>query len=79
MYLIQFDCVAIYCQLVAPGKPREVTARLQPRGSILVDWKHPEDLNGIIISYQVCLMLSKKQPIVMVDAFCVRRRWVVGC
>ncbi|XP_015763107.1 PREDICTED: Down syndrome cell adhesion molecule-like protein 1 isoform X6 [Acropora digitifera] len=63
----------------APGKPREVTARVQPGGSIRVDWKDPQVLNGIIISCQVCLMLSKTQPIVMVDAFCVRRRWVVGC
>ena len=69
----------IYFQLVAPGKPREVTAKLQSDGSIRVEWKDPLVLNGIIISYQVCLMLSKTQPIVMVDAFCVRRRWVVGC
>ncbi|XP_067041211.1 receptor-type tyrosine-protein phosphatase S-like isoform X4 [Acropora muricata] len=37
----------------APGKPREVTAKLQSNGSILVEWKDPEDLNGIIISYQI--------------------------
>lgn len=69
----------IYCQLIAPGKPREVTAKLLPGGSIRVDWKDPEDLNGIIISYQVCLMLSKTQPIERIDAFCVRGRGVVGC
>ncbi|XP_015770534.1 PREDICTED: phosphatidylinositol phosphatase PTPRQ-like isoform X2 [Acropora digitifera] len=37
----------------APGEPRGVTAKLQSDGSILVEWKDPEDLNGIIKSYQI--------------------------
>ncbi|XP_067041220.1 tyrosine-protein phosphatase Lar-like isoform X3 [Acropora muricata] len=37
----------------APGKPTEVTARLQPGGSIRVAWKDPQVFNGIIISYQI--------------------------
>ncbi|XP_015770542.1 PREDICTED: receptor-type tyrosine-protein phosphatase mu-like isoform X3 [Acropora digitifera] len=36
-----------------PGEPRGVTAKLQSDGSILVEWKDPEDLNGIIKSYQI--------------------------
>ena len=59
----------IYFQLIAPGEPRGVTAKLQSDGSIRVEWKEPEVLNGKIISYQVCSMLSKTQSIETIDAF----------
>ncbi|XP_044176026.1 receptor-type tyrosine-protein phosphatase S-like [Acropora millepora] len=51
----RFSVVPVFFDMDAgaPGKPREVTAKLQSDGSIRVEWKDPEVLNGEIISYQI--------------------------